>query len=211
MAIEQSGFYYPNKMGHIYAHSIEKTIGPAAMEKLYELAAIPAEYCPPPNNLAKEFDFAYFSAYNNALFQMYGERGERAISTQAGREAFIKGLTAYGSFTGVTDFALKPLSIGIKVKLGLQAMAETMTKLSDQKTTIVDAGDYMAYTLHRCPICWGRQSEKPICYAAKAMIEAALDWLTNGAKFQIEEVECRGLGAEGCVFHVAKQPLPSPE
>ena len=62
MAVEKSGYYYPNKMARIYLTSIEEMIGPEAMRAVLSLAQMPAlvgNY--PPDNMSREFDFADFA------------------------------------------------------------------------------------------------------------------------------------------------------
>ncbi len=67
MTIKESGFCYPNKMGRIFVMSVEETMGQEATKTIFNLAGIPVEYYPPPNNFAKEFDFAYYGAIGATL------------------------------------------------------------------------------------------------------------------------------------------------
>ncbi len=207
MAIEKSGFCYTNKMARIYMMSIEKTIGLKAMQLVWDLAEIPPDDRPPPNNFAKEFDFAYFGAINAAVGKLYGERGERSLTSKAGHDSFAGGLAEYGAMTGVGELALKSISLGIKIKIALRAMAETFSKFSDQSVSLDESSDYFIYTIHHCPACWGRTSRKPSCYAAIGVLEAGLHWVSNGKQFRIEEVTCHAMGDRNCAIHVWKEPL----
>ncbi len=105
----QSGLYYPNKIVHLYVEAIEETIGSDVMKAVFELAGVPLDHYPPPNNLAKEFEFAYFGAINAAVDQMYGERGGRGLALHAGRAGFAGGLGEYGPVIGMSDLAFKAL------------------------------------------------------------------------------------------------------
>jgi predicted hydrocarbon binding protein len=207
MTVEKSGFYYPNKIVRIYIKNIEKTIGSAAMEVVYDLANIPLTDRPPPNNYAKEFDFANFAAINTALGKMYGPRGERGLTTHAGRAAFTDGLAEFASVLGVGDLALKAIPTQAKVRIGLKAIAETFNKFTDITVEIQEADDYFIYVNHRCPVCWGRKSDYPVCYSSISLIEAGLSWVSNGKKFRIEEVACFATGDQTCTFHIWKEPI----
>lgn len=207
MALEESGFYYPNKMARIYIKAIEETIGPETMKAIFDMAGVPLELYPPQNNFAKEFDFAYYGAIGAILEQMYGPRGERGLAVYAGRLSFSKGLVAYGSVIGARDLVLKPIPLRVKAKIALKAIAETFTKFSDQLTSADEADDYFSVTIHRCPRCWGRTSQKPICYSAVGTIEGGLQWVSGGQVFQVEEVACIAMGDEACVFHIQKEPV----
>ncbi|MDM8527575.1 4-vinyl reductase [Anaerolineales bacterium HSG24] len=207
MSIKKSNLFYQNKIARIYLMSIERTIGKQAMQKVYDLAEVPADDRPPPNNYARQFDFAYMGAVNAALGKMYGYRGEHALTTKAGYDSFTDGITEYGAVMGVSDLALKPLSLNMKMKVGLRSLTELFSKFSDGPISLQEEADYFIYTVHHCPVCWGRTSDNAICYATIAIVEAGLKWVSKGAKFRIEEVACHAVGDKNCVVHIWKEPL----
>lgn len=206
MAIEKSKLNYPNKMARLFVESVEETIGSEAMRAVYNTAGVPSNLYPPPNNLAKEFDFAYFSALVGTIDQMYGGRGGRGLALHAGRAGFAGGLGEYGPVMGISDLAFKAIPLRAKLKVGLKAFVETFNKFSDQITSVTDAGDHFVYTIHQCPVCWGRTSPKPICYVSVGLIIEGLRWVSGGRTFGVEEVACHAAGDEFCVFHVPKEP-----
>jgi predicted hydrocarbon binding protein len=206
MAVKESGLYYLNKVVYIFTTSIEQTIGSEAMKAIFDLAGVPRQYYPPPNNLAKEFDFAYFGAINAAIEQMYG-RGGRGLLIHAGRASFAEGLAEFGTLIGASELAFKAIPLDAKLKVGMRAMAETFSKFSDQLTTTDETDEYFIYTIHKCPVCWGRTSQKPVCYTATGVIEGGLDWVSGGKMFHVEEVACHAAGDEFCVFHIQKEPV----
>jgi predicted hydrocarbon binding protein len=206
VAVEKSGRYYLNKLVYIYVTSIEQTIGSEAMRAVFELAGVPQKYYPPPNNFAKEFDFAYFGAICGAIDQMYG-RGGRGLTIHAGRVSFAEGLAEFGALIGGSELAFKAIPLAAKMRVGLKAMAETFTKFSDQPTSVEEAGEHFVYTIHKCPVCWGRASRNPICHTATGIIEAGVEWVSGGKTFRVDEVACHAVGDEACVFHIQKEPL----
>lgn len=207
MAIKESGLYYLNKMVRIWVQAIEETIGSEAMKAVYEAAGVPLAYYPPPNNLAKGFDFAHFSALNGAIEQLYGSRGGRGLIIHASKASFAANNAEFGNLIGAGELAFKAIPLQAKLKIGLRGMAEVFSKFTDQRTTVVESGDYFIYTIHHCPTCWGRTSPKPICHAAIGLLEEGIKWVSGGQTFQIEEVACHAAGAEACVFHIGKKPL----
>jgi predicted hydrocarbon binding protein len=207
MAAELSGFYYPNKMARIYVLSIEETIGREAILAAYDLAGVPREHYPPPNNFAKNFDFAYYAGIGAAMEKMYGQRGERGLALHAGRASFAGGLAEFSSLIGVSELTFKTIPLKIKLKIGLTALAETFAKFSDVVAEVSDSDDHFIYTIRRCPGCWGRTSDRPICYNAVGVLEEGLRWVSSGKSFRVEEVACLAAGQEACVFHIQKEPL----
>ncbi len=208
MAREKSGLYYPNKIGRIYLMAMEEVMGSNGIKAVLNLAKTPeliGNY--PPNNLSREFDFSDFGAIGSAIEEMYGPRGGRGLALRAGRASFAQGLSEFGSVIGASELAFKVIPLGTKVKVGLKAMAETFTKFSDQASEVEEADEYFIYTIRKCPVCWGRTSEKPICYGAVGILQEGLRWVSGGKDFKVEEIQCHAVGDENCVFYVYKEPL----
>jgi predicted hydrocarbon binding protein len=208
VAKEKSGLYYPNKIGRIYLMAMEEVMGSNGIKAVLNLAKVPeliGNY--PPNNLSREFDFSDFGAIGAAIEEMYGPRGGRGLALRAGRASFAQGLSEFGSVVGASELAFKVIPLGTKVKVGLKAMAETFTKFSDQHSEVEEAEEFFVYTIHKCPVCWGRTSEKPICYGAVGILQEGLRWVSGGKDFKVEEIECIAAGNKTCVFHIFKEPL----
>lgn len=206
--IPPSGYYYPNLMGRIYLQAMEEVMGRNGLNAILNLAGLSHlinNY--PPDNLEKEFEFSDFSALNGALEEMYGPRGGRGLQLRAGRAVFSLGLQGFGDLSGADDLAFRVLPLREKLKVGLPALARIFNQLSDQKTTIEDRGDYYAYSMQPCPICWGRKADHPICFAGRGLLEEGLYWLSGGSKFRVEEIECIAMGGEACTYAVFKEPL----
>lgn len=209
MSQEKSGLYYPNLMVRIYLQALEEVMGKNGINALLNLAKLPEliDNYPPPN-LNKEFDFADFSALGQGIIDMYGPRGGRGLALRAGRAAFADGLSKFGATAGAADLAFKVLPAGVKLKVGLKSMAETFTKFSDQKTTVEEMSDYFSYVIHaNCPICWGRTSDKPVCYGAIGILQEGLRWVSGGKDYRVEAVKCIACGDPDGEFHIYKEPL----
>jgi predicted hydrocarbon binding protein len=208
VAKEKSGLYYPNKIGRIYLMAMEEVMGSNGIKAVLNLAKVPeliGNY--PSNSLAREFDFSDFGAIGAAIEEMYGPRGGRGLALRAGRASFAQGLSEFGSVVGASELAFKVIPLGTKVKVGLKAMAETFTKFSDQTSGVEESDDYFVYTIYQCPVCWGRTSEKPICYGAVGILQEGLRWVSGGKDFKVEEIKCHAAGDENCVFYIYKEPL----
>jgi hypothetical protein len=207
VAVKPSGLYYPNKMARLYVLAVEESIGAEAMQAVYQLAGVPLEHYPPPNNFAKEFDFAYYGAIGAALEKIYGARGVRGLTVHAGRASLSGGLAEFAPIIGINELVLKKIPLEAKMRIGLRGLAATYTKFSDLTATLTETDEHFVYTIHQCPICWGRSSAKPVCHGAIGILEEGLRWVSEGKSYQIEEVACHAAGAENCVFHIRKTPL----
>jgi len=203
---EKSGYYYPNRIGRIYLEALEEVMGRRGLHALLRFARLDHLVDDfPPSNLALGFPFEDWSALNQALDDMYGPRGGRGLAIRAGRKAFDQGLRDFGAVVGVADRAFKLLPLGIRLNVGLKAMAKTFTQFSDQTSRVEELDDRFIYVIDRCPSCWGRHSDRPICHAAVGLLEAGVEWGT-GRKFKIVETSCIAMGDETCTFDILKEP-----
>ena len=207
VAIQESGYYYINKMARMTILTIEETIGAEAMQAIYRQSEVPLTYYPPADNFAKGFDFAYFAALNETIERLYGPRGARGLLVHAGRAGFTVGFAEFSGIMGAGELAFKAISLESKIKVGLRAVAETFSKFSDQPTTVEETNDYFIYTIQRCPVCWGRHSDRPVCHIALGVLDESMHWISGGKSFFIEEVACIAMGAAACSFHIHKQPV----
>jgi bacteriochlorophyll 4-vinyl reductase len=208
VAVEKSGLYYPNLIARIYLDALEEVMGKNGANAVLNLAGLGyliGNY--PPNNLDRQFDFADFGAVAQAIDDMYGPRGGRGLALRAGRATFSDALSKFGAMIGIGELAFKVIPLGTKMKVGLRAMAETFTKFSDQHSEVQEQGDRFVYTIYRCPVCWGRSSDRPICYGAVGLLQEGLRWVSGGKEIRVEEFACHAQGDENCQFNIFKEPL----
>ena len=206
--IEPSGYYYTNMIVRFTLEAMEEIMGKNGLNAILNLAGLSHlidNY--PPANLKKEFEFADFSALMGALEEMYGPRGGRGLQLRAGRVGFARGGQKMGAMVGVGDLAFKVLPLAVKLKAGLPAMAKVFSQFSDQKSTVEDRGEYYAYSMNPCPVCWGRTADRPICFAGKGLLEEGLHWVSGGRKFRVDEIECVAMGGESCTYAIYKEPI----
>jgi len=207
--IPNSGYHYPNKAGLIIIESLANVMGKNGLNAILNLAHLSEvidHY--PPDNLAREFDFAQVSAINQALEEMYGPRGGRGLALRAGRATFADVLRNFGALAGAGDLAFRVLPLLTKMKIGIPAMARIFSQVSDQVTSVQETETEFVYTIHRCPVCWGRSElEKPVCYIAVGLLQEGLKWLSGGSEFRVNETKCIAMGGEVCEFIIQKTPI----
>jgi predicted hydrocarbon binding protein len=207
--IPKSGLYYPNKAGLIIIKSLSNVMGKNGLNAILNLAHLSNlidNY--PSDNLGRQFDFADVSAINQALEEMYGPRGGRGLALRAGRATFADVLRNFGALAGAGDLAFRVLSTHTKMKIGIPAMAKIFSQVSDQHSTVIEVENEFIYTIHRCPVCWGRSGlDKPVCYIAVGLLQEGLKWLSGGSEFRVNESKCISMGDSVCEFVIQKTPI----
>ena len=149
---EPSGYFYPNRFGLILFDALEEIMGRNGLNAILNMAGL-AQFIdnPPVDVMDKGFDFAYISALNKALEEMYGPRGGRGLQLRLGRVLFAQGLANFGALVGASDLAFKVLPLQAKLKAGLPAVAKVFDSLSDQTSYVKDpGGDHFHYIIDRC-------------------------------------------------------------
>lgn len=206
--IPKSEFNYANKIALISICALEEVVGKNGLNAILNMAHLSHlinNY--PPDNLEKAFNFADFSALNMALEEMYGTRGGRGLALRAGRAAFSDALRNFGAMAGVGDMAFKVLPLQAKMRIGIPAMARIFSQISDQLSTVEERENEYIYTIHRCPVCWGRKSDNPVCFIAIGLLQGGLKWVSGGNEFRVNESKCTAVGDEVCEFIIQKIPI----
>jgi predicted hydrocarbon binding protein len=208
-SVAHSGYYYANKFALIMIKALEDVMGKNGLNAILNLAHLPGLIDNfPPGNLAKEFDFADVSAINQALEEMYGPRGGRGLALRAGRATFADALKNFGALAGAGDLAFKVLPMHVKLRIGLPAMARIFSQVSDQHSTVKEFENEYIYTIHRCPVCWGRKDlDKPVCFIAVGLLQEGLRWVSGGNDFRVYETKCVSMGDDVCEFTIHKIPI----
>ncbi len=202
------GLHYPNKIGRLFYLSLEEVMGPNGVRALLRLANLPQFLeAYPPSDLKKEYPFEAIAATSIALGTMYGPRGARGLELRAGRVAFTLGLKEFGPLLGMADLALKLMPVTMKLKIVLNATAQTFDRFSDQSSRVEEQRDKFVYHISRCSNCIGRPEPGPVFFLARGIIEEATAWVSGGRRFGVEQCSCMAKGAETCSFAIGKEPL----
>jgi len=102
---------------------------------------------------------------------------------------------------GAGGAAFKFLPLSARRKVGLPAMGHVCTQFSDQTSWVKEEKDRFVYVIERCPVCWGRKADRPVCHAAVGLLQKGMVWAT-GREFRVEEFECIAKGDPACRFAI---------
>ncbi len=199
-------YYYSNRIARAYLMGLEDVLGKNGVHAVLNLAGLP-QYVNnyPPSNFDLGFPFEAFAGIQQALDDMYGPRGGKALATRAGKATFKYGLAEFDPVLGIADLALRLVPLGMKIRIGANVFAEVFNRYSDQIVRLEEEADYLIWINERCPVCWGRHSHEPCCHAATGILTEGL--LSGGKNFRVEEFTCIATGDDACRFRIAKRPL----
>jgi len=113
-----------------------------------------------------------------------------------------------GVYNVAAKTAAKLMTSSMQAKLVLDSIANGYNKLYSENGqelhfSVEDRGEHWAFISVECPLCAGKAAEQPMCWGRIGTLKESLLWL-SGKEFDVEEVECRALGAPACVWEVSK-------
>jgi hypothetical protein len=203
--IAPSGLYYPNNVVNIYVNAIEEVLGKEAINSILRNAGLERlidNY--PPNNFERKFDFADFSLLNAGVDAYTGNDDEKAMAI--GAACYAGGNRGFGGLAGMggVSMVFKTLPLNVRLKLGLTGMATIFSTFTDQHTELHEHDDHFEYVILKCPVCWGRTSNRPTCAMAMGLLQEGLRSVSDNYAFHIEEIACQAMGDAACIFTIPK-------
>ncbi len=155
----------------------------------------------PPNDLNPSVKTSEYSRFLQAIEEFYG-RASKGMLRRIGKASFQYGIREQASLMGVAGVALKLLPEKQRIKFVLNGMINALKKVNpDAEIWLEEQGDKIAYIGKTCGVCWGRQSEQPVCYMYVGSISEAVLYAT-GVEHEVIETHCQAKGDEVCRFEV---------
>ncbi len=206
--IPSTTYYYPNRMGRIILLSMEEVMGKNGVNAILKLASLSSlieNY--PSDNSERTFSFDTLSSLTGILEQAYGPHGGRGLSLRIGRACFNHGVRQYSAQLGLTEMAFRLLPLSAKVPAGAKAFAELFNNFTDQQVRVEEEGGKLLWHIDRCPLCWERHAQEPVCHLAVGLLQEALYWLSGGKVFNVEEKTCIAAGDQTCTIVIDQSPI----
>lgn len=201
-------FFYPQKMGRVILRGMEEVVGVNGLATVLSLASLESVLKNYPAATAEHtFSFETVSQLQAALELTYGPRGGRGVALRVGRACFKYGLKEYGSMLGLTEMAFRLLPLSTKLHSGAKTFADLFNKHTDQKVRVEEKGNQILWHIERCPLCWDRHTDEPVCHLAVGLLQESLYWLSGGKVFNVEEVACIARGDSVCTIAIDLAPI----
>jgi hypothetical protein len=155
----------------------------------------------PPNDMTSAIKTSDYARLNQAIEDFYGRAG-KGMLRRIGKASFQYGMREQAGLMGIAGAALKLLPEKQRIKLILGGVVNALKKSNPEVDAWVEeTGDSIAYVERTCAICWGRQSESPVCHLYVGSIGEAVQFAT-GVEHDITETHCLAKGDEYCRFEI---------
>lgn len=147
----------------------------------------------------------HFGKLTQALFDIYGVRGARAIMQRVGRAQASRGLEESASLVAVARAAMKLMPLHQRVTMVLERSARAFQDQVDASIRVSKEREHFFVEIQQCPYCLGWQNATPVCFAMIGFLHRVLQRATGGAE-TIEEIECCAKGAAACKYRITLHP-----
>ena len=155
----------------------------------------------PPNDLEASIKSSEYAALLQAIEEFYG-RASKGMLWRIGKASFQYAVREQAALLGIAGVALKILPEKQRIKFILNGLANALKKSNPTVEAWVDEqAEPIAYIAKNCGICWGRQSDQPMCHLYVGTLGEAVLWAT-GVEHEIIETHCLAKGDEYCRFEV---------
>jgi len=187
---------------------MEEVMGRNGVNAILKLASLtPLMETYPSDTTELAFSFDTLSSITNMLEHAYGPHGGRGLALRVGRACFNYGVRQYGTQLGLTEMAFRLLPLPMKVSAGAKVFAELFNNFTDQRVRVEEEGGRLLWHIERCPLCWERKSQDPVCHLAVGLLQEALYWLSGGKVFNVEEQTCIASGDPACTIVIDQTPI----
>ncbi len=165
----------------------------------------------PPEDFNVNCKMRDYTALTTELYTFFGRAGRGSL-VRIGRKSAQLAIKLQREQMGLDNLvaASKLLPAGMKLKVGLESNIAIWKMLYQQvgghwTARIEDRGGCWAYIVDTCTLCIEREADRPMCHVWTGALAESIVWLM-GKEYDVQEVECRAMGAPACVFEISKQP-----
>lgn len=157
----------------------------------------------PPDDLEPGVKTSEYARFNGAIEDVYG-RGGRGILKQVGRASFRYAIEEQAILMGLAGMAMKTLPKKQRIKFILNSLIKALEKSkSDVDVGLEEKAGKVIFAEKTCAICFGRESDMPICHLYVGKLSEAIRWAT-GDDYQVKETACIAMGDPYCQFEVGE-------
>lgn len=201
-------YFYPRKMGRIILQGMEEVLGQEGVDSVLKIASLGSFSDSYPESRSDgTISFGTISKLLESLETAMGPRAGRGTALRAGRASFQYGLREYGAVLGITETAFRLLPLHTKLQTGVRAFADLLNKQTDQRVRVEERDGNLFWNTERCPLCWERRAQEPLCHMAVGFLQESLYWLSSGKIFNVEEVACIAQGDPACSILIYQTPI----
>lgn len=197
-----------NQIAQIMLEGMQEVIGENDLKAFFRQTQYPTQRLTgTPGQAATLLPYRDLCSFQEVIEENFGLKSGRGILCRSGRASFKHLLPDFWKHLGITNLQYRLLPTPSRIKIGLKALAQVLSKIYGTEIQILDTGDSWNWRMEDCPYCYQRTSHGPVCDFAVGLLQEYLSWTTSGRFYMVEEIECAAAGGEACTIRIQKRPL----
>ena len=192
-----------------WLETIQTIVGPNGLKSILHYAHL-EKYIDnfPPDNDLLEIPAEDARKLFLALYELFGSKGSRSLSLQAGREFARIGIEGRSGLVKAVLLAARLAPEERKMRLVIEKTVETGNKwyTSSESGPLIELKEddnyFIVYHKDRFE-SEGISSQEPVCGIYTGMFQYLMEWITRH-KHEVKEIECRAMGHPADVFRIEK-------
>jgi predicted hydrocarbon binding protein len=198
-------YVYSDKLGKILLLGLKEILGSNGLNALLNMAELPDFIGASTDD--REIGFEDLSKILVTLEKIYGPHGGHGVALRTGRACYKYSLQEFGPELGTQDMGFRLLPPDQKLVAQAERLADLFNANSDQRVRVQENEAQILWQIDRCPACWGRRVEVPVCHLAVGLLQEACYWVSGGKLYNVEEKSCIARGDPSCTVVIDKQPF----
>lgn len=188
-----------------FMQGIVAVLGVAGLERALQDAGLNRfREAPPADSLDREISLREYARLHQSIERLAGRAGRRTLM-RVGQAAFYYRWEHPRQWLPLAALVLKTTLPGRRPLKMLRALATGRESLlPDTRFAVQKEGDRFIYQDFLGAACFGRKSEKPVCFGEVGFLQAAMAQATGRslATIQVVETACKATGSESCRFEI---------
>jgi len=162
----------------------------------------------PPNNMDESsVKISDCAKYENAIRDIYGDKGARAILFNVGVAQALAGIEENKDLAEATLKAFEGMENTERIRIVLTTAATGVSEQIGTEIVVSEDGDAFLYEDKVCNHCFGMSVDHPICHMARGFVYALTRWATQTDDYEAVQTACAGMGDASCIIRVNRKAV----
>ena len=196
--------YMTNIAFRTMMEGVEEIVGKNGLKTILNVAGL-SQYIDnlPPANLEKgTAKISDCSKYENAIREIFGDKGAKAILFSVGAAQAIAGIEENKELAEATLKAFEGMDNVERIRIVLSTAAAGVSEQIGSEIVVTEDGDDFLYEDKLCNHCFGIKTTESICHTASGFVYALVRWATRKGNYDVTQIKCTGMGDESCIVRV---------
>lgn len=188
---------------------VREIVGENGLKTIINRSGIPvrADDLPPNNMDESTVKISDCAKYENAMRDIFGEKGARAILFNVGIAQALAGIEENKELAEATLKAFEGMENTDRIRIVLTTAAAGVSEQIGTEIVVSEDGDAFLYEDKVCNHCFGMKVDRPICHMARGFVYALVRWATGSDDYEAVQTACAGMGDESCVIRVSLKDM----